>query len=206
MHGGGVPTFMKREELGTIIQAEGLTRGIELGVQRGYFSKSILSNWPSCTEFHLVDLWGHQSNYDDAANVDQEAQDAIFNEAMENLKPWKQKLHVCRNFTTSCATTFEDDYFDFIYVDARHDFKGVWEDLVAYWPKLRPGGIMAGHDYETNDLPLRTGQDWSRNYDGTIDETGTVVKGAVDTFARTVCRQVTVSYREKMWNTWAIRK
>ena len=63
------------------------------------------------------------------------------------------------------------------YVDARHDFKGVWEDLVAYWPKLRPGGIMAGHDYVTNDFVKRTGQDWSKNYDGTIDETGTVVKG-----------------------------
>lgn len=75
------------------------------------------------------------------------------------------------------------------------------------WPKLKVGGIMAGHDYVTNDDgPLGSGQDWSINYDGTKDETGTVVKGAVDKFANMVCRQVTVSYREKFWNTWAIRK
>lgn len=46
----------------------------------------------------------------------------------------------------------------------------------------------------------------SKNYDGTIDETGTVVKGAVDKFAAEVCRQITISYREAGWNTWAIRK
>jgi len=89
------------------------------------------------------------------------------------------------------------DYFDFIYVDARHDFKGVTLDLELYWPKLKVGGIIAGHDYVTND---ETGQNWTVNYDGTIDMTGTVVKGAVDAFAVSVCRQVTVSYREGSFN------
>ena len=43
--------------------------------------------------------------------------------------------------------------------------------------------------------------------DGTEDLTRTVVKGAVDaSFAASVCRQVTVSYREDSWNSWAIRR
>ena len=142
----------------------------------------------------------------DFANVRQEEQDKIYDHAMKNLKSFREKIHVCRNYTTVCVHTYPNDYFDFIYVDARHDFKGVWEDLVAYWPKLKVGGIIAGHDYVTNnDGPLPR-QDWSKNYDGTIDETGTVVKGAVDKFAADVCRQVTVSYRESAWNTWAMRK
>ena len=37
-------------------------------------------------------------------------------------------------------------------------------------------------------------KDWTKKYDGTIDETRTVVKGAVDKFANSVCRQITVSY------------
>lgn len=69
--------------------------------------------------------------------------------------------------------------------------------------RLKAGGIIAGHDYITND---ESGQNWTVNYDGTIDLTGTVVKGAVDAFAAAVCRQVTVSYRESGFNTWAIRK
>lgn len=148
-----------------------------------------------------------QENYIDAANADQAEQNKFYEEAIANTNKWKEKIHVCRNFTTSCAHKYDDEYFDFIYVDARHDFKGVWEDLVAYWPKLKPGGIMAGHDYVTNDFVKRTGQDWSKNYDGTIDETGTVVKGAVDTFAAYNCRQVTVAYEENSkFTTWAMRK
>ena len=51
-------------------------------------------------------------------------------------------------------------------------------------------------------------QDWTVNLDGTVDHTATVVKGAVDQFARERVppRQVQVGYREYAWNTWAIRK
>ena len=32
-------------------------------------------------------------------------------------------------------------------IDARHDYCGVKEDIEMYWPKLREGGILSGHDY-----------------------------------------------------------
>lgn len=159
-------------------------------------------NFPS-----KVDLWGHQENYHDFANSDQDTQDEIYTNAMTHLNAWKDKTHVCRNYTTICVENYDDGFFDFIYVDARHDFKGVYADIEAYWPKLKVGGIMAGHDYVTqDDGPEQGGQDWTTNFDGTKDETRTVVKGAVDAFAALVCRQVTVSYREDSWNSWAMRK
>ena len=58
MGGLGVPTFKNRDELGTIAQNEGFTKGLELGVQRGIYAKTILSQWHNCTEYHLVDLYG----------------------------------------------------------------------------------------------------------------------------------------------------
>ncbi|KAI2495870.1 methyltransferase domain-containing protein [Fragilaria crotonensis] len=203
----GVPTFMSRNNLGSILEKENMTVGVELGVQRGYFSSSTLDQWPSCKEFHLVDLWAHQENYHDFANFDQAEQNNIYDEAIERTKPWKDKIHVCRNYTSVCVKNMPDGHFDYIYVDARHDFKGVYEDLRAWWPKLREGGIMAGHDYVTqDDGPEQGGQDWTTNYDGTKDETRTVVKGAVDKFAMEVGRQLTISYREDSFNTWAMRK
>jgi len=204
----GVPPFKLRNDLGAILQQENnMTIGVELGVQRGIFSKEILTSWLNCEKYMLVDLWAHQENYKDTANYNQKIQDLIFIDAMEQVKPFIEKIDVCRNYTNICVKSVSDDYVDFIYVDARHDFKGVYEDMVDWWPKLRVGGIMAGHDYvEQNDGPTQTNQDWTTNYDGTVDETGTVVKGAVDKFAAKVCRQVTVSYRERGWNTWAMRK
>lgn len=171
-----------------------MTIGVELGVQTGAFASHMLQVWPSCREYHLVDLWAHQEHYKDIANFDQEMHNRFYDETMEKTKEWKDKIHVCRNYTSVCVENMPDGYFDFIYVDARHDFKGAYQDMRSWWPKLRVGGIMAGHDYVTqDDGPEQTGQDWTINYDGTKDETGTVVKGAVDRFATEVCRQVTVS-------------
>ena len=46
----------------------------------------------------------------------------------------------------------------------RHDYCGVQEDLRNWWPKLRRGGILAGHDYLNADSPpvKKSRQDWSR--------------------------------------------
>ena len=138
----------------------------------------------------------------------------------------------CQNFTTVCARNYPDQYFDFIYVDARHDRLGVLEDLAAWWPKLRPGGVIAGHDYtlqteprgpyhlkEEGD-PTDTKQNWTLNYDGTVDRSGRVVRGAVDDFFQGIAPaghaamaqlaacplQVVVTYREPAWNTWMVAK
>lgn len=125
----------------------------------------------------------------------------------------------CRDYTLECVKKFADETFDFIYVDARHDYKGVTEDMVAWYPKLKRGGIFAGHDYMTQD-EVETAQrklgrgkvgeqplsDWTKNYDGTVDETKQVVRGAVNDFANAIGVQVTVAYREWAWNSWAFRK
>jgi len=36
---------------------------------------------------------------------------------------------------------------DFVYLDARHDYHSVAEDICAWFPLVTPGGILAGHDY-----------------------------------------------------------
>lgn len=203
----GIPTFMSRADLGNILEAENMTIGAELGVQRGIFANTMLSRWPSNKEYVLVDVWAPQENYAESANVDQTVQNAYYHETLANTNLWKEKIRVCRNFTSVCVENFPDGYFDFVYVDARHDFKGAYEDLEAWWPKIRVGGIMAGHDYVTqDDGPTQNGDDWTINYDGTVDETRTVAKGAVDKFSKEVCRQLTIAYREPNWNTWAMRK
>ncbi len=45
------------------------------------------------------------------------------------------------------CSTIGNPAFDFIYLDARHDYCAVAEDIKCYWPKVRPGGILAGHDF-----------------------------------------------------------
>lgn len=202
-----MPPFKLRNDLGNIVEDLNLTTGVELGVKGGIFAAEMLKRWPSCKEYHLVDIWAQQDNYKDDANVGDEKQEWFYQKTLTRTKLWADKITICRNFTSNCVLNYPNGYFDFIYVDARHDFKGVYEDLVDWWPKLRRGGIISGHDFITqDDGPAQGKQDWTVNYDGTKDETGTVVKGAVEKFSAEVCRQITVEYRASGWNTWALRK
>ena len=40
-----------------------------------------------------------------------------------------------------------DNTLDFVYIDGSHDFLNVAQDLHYWTKKVRPGGIVAGHDY-----------------------------------------------------------
>lgn len=51
------------------------------------------------------------------------------------------------------AENFADDSVDFVFIDADHSEAGMRADLAAWAPKIKPGGILAGHDYSAADWP-----------------------------------------------------
>ena len=57
--------------MGSLLEEYGFTTGVEVGVKQGSYAKIVLSQWKSCQSYKLVDLWKHQENYVDEANVDQ---------------------------------------------------------------------------------------------------------------------------------------
>ncbi len=198
-----IPPLKQRNDIGKLLEDEGATNGIEVGVQAGIFAEAILSQWKSCQKYHLVDKRAHLENYKDNANVDDKTQNLIMEEAKKRTSQWGSKVVICRNFSVLCAQEFGPASFDFIYIDARHDYKGVREDLEAYWPKLRKGGIFAGHDFIK--AAQMTHEDWGLNYDGPRHEGA--VEGAVREFANRVDRQLSITYSEgHMWTTWLMRK
>jgi predicted O-methyltransferase YrrM len=56
-------------------------------------------------------------------------------------------LNVHRRTSAEAASELRDDSLDFVFVDAEHTHDAVTRDLAAWWPKVRPGGLLAGHDY-----------------------------------------------------------
>ena len=45
------------------------------------------------------------------------------------------------------ASLFPDDYLDWVYIDASHRYEDVREDIAVWHRKVKPGGILSGHDY-----------------------------------------------------------
>ena len=57
------------------------------------------------------------------------------------------------NMTSEEASKhFEDGFFDGVYIDARHEYEYVKHDIELWLPKVKPGGVLCGHDYITDEI------------------------------------------------------
>ena len=88
---------------------------------------------------------------------------------------------------------FPDGSVDFCFIDADHTPKGVRRDMTAWWPKVRAGGLLGGHDYPSSRA----------------SKANKLLGAAVDAFATAVGRRVEASRarrRRDRHSCWVIRK
>jgi hypothetical protein len=98
---------------------------------------------------HCVDPYIHQPDWVDCLNHDARGFQTVKETAKAHLKPWLTNgrcvLHECTSLEASKFWWAKD--LAFVYLDARHDYASVMADLNAWYPTIRPGGVLAGHDY-----------------------------------------------------------
>lgn len=143
------PRVPSREELPALLNSRGLLGvGAEIGVKSGTFSDLVLRGWRG-RKLISVDPWleADASEYRDKANVPQERHEQYMEQALARLAPHGGRSEVWRTTSAEAAKRVEDESLDFVYIDARHDYDAVLEDVRLWLPKVRPGGVLAGHDY-----------------------------------------------------------
>jgi SAM-dependent methyltransferase len=139
--------LLHRDELGEFLNEAGLVgSGVEVGSQAGEFAAKILAKWQG-RELTLVDPWEVQdrSIYSDKTN-DADGQAIAFTSAVR-LARADDRVRLCQAYSPAAAERFVDNSLDFVYIDGNHAYLAVVADLKAWYSKLKPGGLFAGHDY-----------------------------------------------------------
>ena len=54
--------------------------------------------------------------------------------------------------SVEAARLLNDEYFDVVYIDASHDYESVKQDIHVWYPKVKKGGYLAGHDWSTDTV------------------------------------------------------
>ena len=112
----------------------------EVGVLVGDYSSEILRA-ATPAKLHLLDWWLIEKNMH-----------AVRRRFADEIQASRVQLH--QGESPTMLAKFPDNYFDWVYVDAAHDYYGVRSDLAALRPKMKRGGYVAGHDYIRWDVTL----------------------------------------------------
>lgn len=135
--------FTRREQLYSKFKKNGT--GAEIGVAYGGNSVSLLKI-TNPIKLHLIDCWEVQVgefevDHNNKANHEERYQSVI------NLFGKNPVVQIHRMFSFAASQMFEDNYFDWIYIDANHMKDGFRQDVECWYPKVKSGGIISGHDY-----------------------------------------------------------
>jgi len=64
-----------------------------------------------------------------------------------NMEPINELFTTLHKSSVEAAAIFRNNSIDFVFIDAAHDYASVTADILAWLPKVKKGGIIAGHDY-----------------------------------------------------------
>ncbi len=185
-------------------------RVLEIGVEHGAFSEKIMRVLQP-SELHLLDPWdwnptngkiyseGHMANVPTAhSNV---------NMQIKIERKYKQEIqdgvvHIHRGYSHDLADRFEQGSFDFIYLDGCHLYESVKQDIELYYTKVKPDGVLGGHDYISKEtFFVQEGVTYT-------NQLGYGIKQAVDEFLESepAIELAALVSDETAFPDWAIRK
>lgn len=68
------------------------------------------------------------------------------------MEPYNDRYEIRRMLSPDAADTFADQSLDSVYLDANPSYASSCVDLAAWWPKVKGGGVLCGHDFLDGEL------------------------------------------------------
>ena len=127
-----------------LIQKEQIKIFAEIGIAWGKNLKKILQSDSAkiIEEYWAVDPWNPLLNSGPPNGY----------EMLCSLAPYFKQLRILQFHSIDAAKFFPDNYFDMVYIDANHTYEAVSQDIPAWLPKVKIGGILGGHDYNMSSI------------------------------------------------------
>ena len=120
---------------------------VEVGVWKGmsavYMAVEIINSGKNI-RFDCVDNWEY---IDSQEEIPETMFNNLYETFLNNIEPVKHIITPVRELSWDGAKHYEDESLDFIFIDAAHDYESVKKDIAAWFPKIKKGGIISGHDY-----------------------------------------------------------
>jgi hypothetical protein len=135
-----------RYQFAEFCNMRGLTGyAVEIGTDRGTFASQFIKDWKG-EHLYCVDPY---RPYDEMPGS--RMGDLVMAAMALNRYSARLKLVGC-NSIEAAGKLYPGRGYDFVYIDGCHEYESVAADIAAWWPRVKTGGILAGHDYGTQYL------------------------------------------------------
>lgn len=132
---------------------------VEIGSWKGKSSAFMaveIANSGKQIDFYCIDTFEgsveHQNNPELPHLYD------IFKSNMKTVEDYYQDMKMT---SMEAVNKFDDESIDFVFIDGSHEYKDIKDDIIHWLPKVKKGGVLAGHDYYFPPQPSSWGL---RNY------------------------------------------
>jgi len=136
-------------------------RGSALHVYKNYKHPLIMAEVGVCTGVNAFHMLSHMRismlylvdpylPYVGGMTVDthlQEYHDATYAKTFVRLVPYHRQVSFVTRTSIFASKLFPENLFHYVYIDGNHSYEFVKEDCKAWWPKVKQGYVMGGHDY-----------------------------------------------------------
>ena len=180
-----------RDELPLLLNdLELIGKGVEIGVECGHYSNVILEH-SKIECLYSIDSWKEMSKkeYQDINNHNQKKHNQNKRETEQKLNQYGDRSKILQMTSEKAVKLFQDNSLDFVYLDANHKYEAIKQDIELWYPKVKEGGIFAGHDYIE---------------DGQHSEGMFGVKKAVNEFIKK--HKLRLFLTSESWTTWWVIK
>lgn len=139
---------------------------VEVGVSTALLAEYILQR-RSDLNYVGIDPWRgyHQQPADYVATGDVHAAlslaeaESNMRMAIARIRPFNRRATIMRRASPAAARAFDDGSINCVFLDGDHSASGVTADIEGWWPKIRSGGWLGGHDLNNRDPRFKFGVD-----------------------------------------------
>lgn len=125
---------------------------VEVGSFKGRSSSIMavdIANSNKDIQFYCVDTWLGSEEHQKGALA--EDKDVVNGELLDiflnNTKSVSEYITPMQKTSVEAANQFSDKSLSFVFIDASHDYENVKSDMLAWYPKIKSNGTLAGHDW-----------------------------------------------------------
>lgn len=137
--------FDRNRGLTSLFNELGYKMGAEIGTSKGRYAKWLFSRVKDL-KLYCIDPW---EVYDEYIELHEKEGQPLFDKFFEETKQRLagKNVELIRKYSMDAIKDFADNSLDFVFIDGNHQFQYVLDDIAQWSKKVRPGGIISGHDY-----------------------------------------------------------